>query len=371
MLVLSNNHLTNAYNEAAECDDGCITIVPPPENPEVKMKCKSNGDPHMTTFSGRKIDVQGHGVFPLVISEDVQVEAFHCPATVKWIGASLNAGVAFRVQHESGPQDVVVMGQDVIINGVHTTESTDVVQLKYWEDKDKLRITIGDFKIVIKMKFTPNVPTGYFMNIMVEVPEEDVDVYGKTICGLEEGDKGDALVMPLIPSSTTLFDAESYATLVETCGVPPGDDYEIPEEPPLPCDVCDATGLSCTDAETECRALCECGTEEDIQNCMFDYCALNGDLTAALSCQDTCEDDDDEPETECQEGVTSQYVYYTTQIEEKYAFISELVNGINDMWEKIYAVDQVCPDYHYLHEQYEAEWAAWDNSNTDSQYWPL
>jgi len=31
----------------------------------------------------------------------------------------------------------------------------------------------------------------------------------------------------------------------------------------------------------------------------------------------------------------------------------------------------VCPEFHYLHDDYELQWAAWDTSKTDSPYWPM
>lgn len=64
VLTLSNAALQDAYDEMAACPDGCITVTPPEEPEEhPDMVCKSNGDPHITTWSERKVDVQGHGVF--------------------------------------------------------------------------------------------------------------------------------------------------------------------------------------------------------------------------------------------------------------------------------------------------------------------
>lgn len=289
----------------------------------------------------------------------------------------MNAGVAMRVNTIEGPQKVVVLGNDVFVNDVKVTESTDGVELKYWYDKDKIRITIGDdFKLVLRMKFTENVPTGYFMNLNVHVPEEETYTFGKTICGLHEGSHGDDLVFPIIKSSQTLFDLENYAKLVEICGEVPGDDYEIPEVPPTPEEVCEEMNMDYNKAKEECNALCSCATEEDINNCIFDYCVLQGDLTAALSCQDTCGDDDCEDfdlcgETQCDEGVANQYVYYETTIEELQGDVKDMEDAIDDLWRQIADIDKECPQYHYLHDEYASQWAGWDESNTDSPYWPL
>merc|ERR1712203_144362 len=348
VLVMSNDHIEKAIEGAEECaaDHPCVVIPDPPTDPnhDGKIICRSNGDPHVRTYDERKIDVQGHGVFSLSKTDGVQVEAFHCPADKKWIGASVNAGVAFKV--EATGDVVQILGDDVWINGVKSTEGTSNIALMKWADKLKVRVRVGDFKIVTKEKYSENIPTDYMMNVSIEVEEESnfLTTYGKTICGIEHGHKDENLVMTLIKSSETLFSAENYQWLVETCGVPPGDDWVVPEDPVDPETVCIEKGIPFLEAETECRAACHCADEEAVQSCIFDYCALGGDSAALQSCDDfcddMCEDDPDcipynptpvDPTPVCDEGVTNQYTYYVTTIQELQDEIKDMEDQIDDL----------------------------------------
>merc|ERR1712203_385164 len=184
-------------------------------------------------------------------------------------------------------------------------------------DKLKVRVRVGDFKIVTKEKYTENIPTDYMMNVSIEVEEESnfLTTYGKTICGIEHGHKDENLVMTLIKSSETLFSAEN------------------------------------------------CADEEAVQSCIFDYCALGGDSAALQSCDDfcddMCEDDPDcipynptpvDPTPVCDEGVTNQYTYYVTTIQELQDEIKDMEDQIDDLWKQIAAIDEQCPEYHYLHQ---------------------
>merc|ERR1712203_1278726 len=255
--------------------------------------------------------------------------------------------------------DVVqILGDDVWINGVKSTEGTSSIALMKWADKLKVRVRVGDFKIVTKEKYTENIPTDYMMNVSIEVNEEFgfLETYGKTICGIETGHKDENLVMTLIKSSETL------QWLVETCGVPPGDDWVVPEEPVDPEDVCLEKGVSYIDALTLCNTACHCADEAAVQSCIFDYCALGGDSAALESCDDFCDDmceDDpecdhlypDTPTPTCDEGVTNQYTYYVTTVQELQDEIRDMEDQIDDLWKQIAAIDEQCPEYHYLHEQ--------------------
>ena len=60
-----------------------------------------------------------------------------------------------------------------------------------------------------------------------------------------------------------------------------------------------------------------------------------------------------------------------TTIQELQDEIKDMEDQIDDLWKQIAAIDEQCPEYHYLHEQYETEWMVWDGSNTGSAYWPL
>merc|ERR1712183_15793 len=65
-----------------------------------------------------------------------------------------------------------------------------------------------------------------------------------------------------------------------------------------------------------------------------------------------------EPECPCRD-IEVEYTYLIEQINEKQIMIDEWTQDIQELWEKIRLIDEQYPDYAYLHEQYEAEWAMW------------
>ena len=72
----------------------------------------------------------------------------------------------------------------------------------------------------------------------------------------------------------------------EACG-PVGPQACGPSPPA--CSVCAQVGIDCQVARSACEAACSCGGVSAIENCIFDYCAMGGDTTAAEACAEANE----------------------------------------------------------------------------------
>jgi hypothetical protein len=269
------------------------------------MKCSIHGDPHISTFEGTRCDLYGLGLFPLVSLPGFVAQGFHCPPPLQEKGdtgafqnlkPSFLAGTALKI----GKDTVTLVGHTVMANG---------------QTVDDGKTTAGDLTIDINTKVTPlgskhpglkktfvmvtspingysahlvtidanenlATATGWTQNFRANSNNQTVDGYCASACNVKMGGRIASVEQQ---NAAPLLSPADLDLLHQSCGTT-SDDAIFCEPEPTACNVCNAAGISCDEAYTECKAACGCADDEGLSQCQFDYCQYKGEVAALESC---------------------------------------------------------------------------------------
>ena len=165
-----------------------VINVNPTEAPtfESMSECKSTGDPHFRSFTGKKFDFQQPGEFQLFGStaSNLVVNTYHCPWISKYVGAVSNIAVAVKVAQYT----IQISSKQLMICKDEKCDSKDEKDDVYELDGNVTVSYKSDNKFVIrgpptaagqrgevrgykKSYGTDKLPSGFFYNLYGLLPE--------------------------------------------------------------------------------------------------------------------------------------------------------------------------------------------------------
>ena len=176
----------SSCTDSPSCDPTCTHPPKPVTFPPEKMsECKSTGDPHFRSFTGKKFDFQVPGEFQLFgsTSSGLDVHTYHCPWISKYVGAVSNIAVAVKVAQYT----IQISSKKLTIctssspceepsEGLHELDGN--VTVSYKSDK---KFVIrgpptaagqrGEVRGYKKSYGTDKLPSGFFYNLYGLLPE--------------------------------------------------------------------------------------------------------------------------------------------------------------------------------------------------------
>jgi len=293
------------------------TVVVPTEPPttptfppEKMVECKSTGDPHFTSFTGKRFDFQQPGEFQLFEStaSNLVVHTYHCPWIKKYVGAVSNIAVAVKVanytiQISSKQLTICTSSSDCKEKAEGDHELTGGVTVSHKNNKFVIRgpPTItgqrGEVRGYKKNYGEDKMPSGFFYNLYGLLPESSaVAVTG--LCKSEDTCPKMYEANPVVSAAESFFTEKALDDMNEMCfgkckdGNRPdktGGCTKIKDKCELEaCDNpeklktchCKENNATVADAKTACAASA-CG--EDTDACELDFCMSGGDPDVAVT----------------------------------------------------------------------------------------
>lgn len=275
-----------------ECE--MLTHLPPPPPPPVPsqppmpprapppMTCSSTGDPHVHTFGGHDCDLVGPAdIFTLVDLPGFHVQAFNCPAMNGNQAVGSNAGVAARL----GSDIVSIVGQTVKVNGVTITAPAQLGDVNVaWTFGGYTAVATHTSGNILEATYDTSVgwwaPPGYWLNVLVSAIGQPLSGLPPSACSSTPGDYS----LTCLQGSAVLFDSSDLAAMEAACGSRDGSCEAHCGDPPPHEAMCNNAGIAVESASASCEAACPCHSEASLSNCITDFCALGGDVSALDSC---------------------------------------------------------------------------------------
>jgi len=274
------------------------------------VECKSTGDPHFTSFTGKRFDFQQPGEFQLFEStaSNLVVHTYHCPWIKKYVGAVSNIAVAVKVanytiQISSKQLTICTSSSDCKEKAEGDHELTGGVTVSHKNNKFVIRgpPTItgqrGEVRGYKKNYGEDKMPSGFFYNLYGLLPESSaVAVTG--LCKSEDTCPKMYEANPVVSAAESFFTEKALDDMNEMCfgkckdGNRPdktGGCTKIKDKCELEaCDNpeklktchCKENNATVADAKTACAASA-CG--EDTDACELDFCMSGGDADVAVT----------------------------------------------------------------------------------------
>ena len=270
------------------------------------VTCRSVGDPHFRGFDGQTWDFNGVGAYLLAsVTKSFELQAYQCPGIGIRTGASANTALYMRTR---GGSTLFLDGRDGSVNVTDASsgESTVVQQtsselsLRHGtfliareptsQGRFRWRITLDDGTILFVTRNRAPVRTGFVVHAWVTVSHSMTT--SDRLTGLCAGPcaASEPTADPCANNAClelrqeALFPAEALAALDATCGVDRAvgvDDSTNCDPPATPEELC-ANSSMLAASQAHCSHLDDGSDTTWYHDCMFDFCAFDGD--GCVSC---------------------------------------------------------------------------------------
>ena len=279
------------------------------------VTCRSVGDPHFRGFDGQTWDFNGVGAYLLAsVTNAFELQAYQCPGSFR-NGASANTALYMRVADGS---TLFLDGRDgsATVTDASSGDSTvvqptsSVLSLRHGtflvareptsQGRFRWRITLDDGTILFATRNRAPVRTGFVVHAWVTVSHSMTT--SDRLTGLCAGPcaASEPTADPCANNAClelgqeALFPAEALAALDATCGVDRAvgvDDSTNCDPPATPEELC-ANSSMLAASQAHCSHLDDGSDTTWYHDCMFDFCAFDGDGCVSCTYEEIIEEEE-------------------------------------------------------------------------------